>query len=115
MTIVPVTDASTCGLYTKCMICMLQVGVQCAGIICTIACYGIGTINTDCDCQHGISYYRIYRSRLGVSDMDCFCRILFLSFLPSKFQFAFLCMSAVHGEFDWRILQFSNCLLTISA
>ena len=25
------------------MICMLQMGVHCAAIICTIACYGIGT------------------------------------------------------------------------
>ena len=90
-------------LCTKCMICMLQVGVHCAGIICTIACYGIGTIISDCDCQHGMSYYCIYRLTLGVSDMDHFCWIWFFSFLLSSFQFAFLCMSAVHGEFDWRI------------
>ena len=44
MMIVHVTDVSTWGLYTKCMICMLQVGVHCADIIFTIACYGIGTI-----------------------------------------------------------------------
>ena len=37
-------DYRTWGLYTKCMICMLHVWVHCAGIICTIACYGIGTI-----------------------------------------------------------------------
>ena len=73
MMIVHATDVSTCRLYTKCMICMLQVGVHYAGIICTIACYGIGTIISDCDCQHGISYYRIYRSRHGVSEMDRFC------------------------------------------
>ena len=48
--IVHVTDVSTWGLYTKFMICMLQVGVHGAGIICTIACYGIGTILSDCDC-----------------------------------------------------------------
>ena len=52
MMIVHVTDVSTWGLYTKCMICMLQVGVHCASIICTIACYGIGTNTSDCDCQH---------------------------------------------------------------
>ena len=44
MMIVHVTNVSTCGLYTKCMICILQVGVHYAGIICKIACYGIGTI-----------------------------------------------------------------------
>ena len=55
------------------MICMLQLGVHCAGISCTIACYGIGTIIPDYDCQHGILYYHIYRSRLGISDMDRFC------------------------------------------
>ena len=44
MMIVDVTDVSTRGLYTKCMIGMLQVGIHCAGIICTVACYGIDTI-----------------------------------------------------------------------
>ena len=48
------------------MICMLQVGVHCASIICTIACYEIGTNISDCDCQHGISYYQIYHFRFGV-------------------------------------------------
>ena len=61
-----VTDVSTWGLYTKCMICMLHLGVHCASIICTIACYEIGANISDCDCQHGRSYYCIYRSRLGV-------------------------------------------------
>ena len=37
-------DYRTWRLYTKCMICMLQVWVHCDGSICTIACYGIGTI-----------------------------------------------------------------------
>ena len=66
MTIVHVVDVSTWGLYTKCTIFMLLVGVHGAGIICTIACNGICTIILDCDCQHGMSYYRIYRSRLNV-------------------------------------------------
>ena len=66
MMIVDVTYVSTWGFYTKCMICMLQVGVHGAGIICTIACYGIGTLILDCDCQDG-TYYHIYCSRLGVS------------------------------------------------
>ena len=44
MMIVHVTDVSPWGLYTKCMVCMLQVGVHCASIICTIAFYGIGII-----------------------------------------------------------------------
>ena len=39
----------------------------------TIACYGIGTIIPDCDCQHGILSYRIHRLPLGISDMDRFC------------------------------------------
>ena len=69
--LVHVSDVSTWGLDTKCMICMLQVGAHCAGIICTIACYGIGTIIPDGDCQHGITYYCIYRSRLGVSFSVC--------------------------------------------
>ena len=69
--VVHVTDVSTWGLYTKCMICMLLVGVHCAGIICTIACYGIDTILSDCDCQYGISYYRIYCSRLVLSLHEC--------------------------------------------
>ena len=69
MMIVHVTDVSTWGLYTKCMICMLQLGVHCVSIICTIACYGISTNISDCDCQHGISHYRIYHSRFGVSDI----------------------------------------------
>ena len=56
---------------------MLQLGVHCAGIISTIACYWIGTIIPDCDCQHGISYYHIYRLRLCVSDMDRFCWVNF--------------------------------------
>ena len=43
MMLAHVTDVHM-GLYTKCKICMLQVGVHCAGIICTIACHGIGTI-----------------------------------------------------------------------
>ena len=61
MMIVSVTDVSTWGLCTKCMICMLQVGIHCAGIICTISCYGIVTIMPGCDCHHGISYYHLYR------------------------------------------------------
>ena len=73
MTIVPVTGVGRCVLYIKCIICMLQVCVHCAGISCTIACYGIGTIIPDCDCQDEILYYRIHHSRLGISDMDRFC------------------------------------------
>ena len=44
-----------------------KVWVHCAGISCTIACYGIGTIIPDCNCQYLILYYCIYLSRLGVS------------------------------------------------
>ena len=62
MTSVHVTDVSRFGLYTKCMIYMLQVGVHCVGIICTIACYGIGTIIPDCDCQHGIIIFIVQDS-----------------------------------------------------
>ena len=96
-----VHDDCTCyrcwymGLYSKWIICLLQVWVHCAGSSCTIiACYGIGTIIPDCDCQPGILYYRNYCSRLGISDMDHFCWVNF---------HLFLCMSAVHGEFDLRI------------
>ena len=67
--------------YTKCIICMLQAWVHCAGISCIIACYGIGTIIPDCDCQHGILYYHIDRSWLGISDMDRFCWVKFRLFL----------------------------------
>ena len=37
-------DYRTWELYTNCTSCMLQVWVNCDHIICTIACYGIGTI-----------------------------------------------------------------------
>ena len=59
MMIVHVTDVSTLGFYTKCM---FQVGLHGAGIISTIACYRIGALIPDCDCQYAISYYCIYRS-----------------------------------------------------
>ena len=36
---------------------------------------------SDCDCQHEISYCRIYRSRFGISDMDRFCWVKFRLFL----------------------------------
>ena len=113
MMIVHITDVSTWGLYTKCMICMLQVGVHFAGIIWTFACYGIGTIISDCDCQHGMTYYRIYHSRLGVSDMNRFCWIWFFSFLLSSFQFVSL--HECGSRWVWfKNLKFSNCLLGIS-
>ena len=80
MMIVHVTDVSTWGLYTKCMICMLLVGVHCGGITYTIACYGIGTNISDYDCQHGISYHRIYHLRFGVSVW-----IVSAEFLSSRF------------------------------
>ena len=81
MTIVLVTGVDTWVLYTKCIICILQAWVHCAGISCIIACYGIDTIIPDCDCQHGILYYHIDRSRLGISDMDRFCWVKFRLFL----------------------------------
>ena len=33
------------------------------------------------DCEHGISYYSTYRSRLCFSDIDCFC----MDFVSSRF------------------------------
>ena len=85
--IVHVTDVSAWGLYTKCMICMLQVGVNCAGIICTIACYGISTTFLIVIVNMELLYYPIYCSRLGVSVWivsaefvsSRFCRVQFQS------------------------------------
>ena len=73
MTIVPVTGVGTWVWYSKCIIYMLQLRVHYAGSSCTIAFYGIGTIIPDCDCQHGILYYRIYILRLFFADMYRFC------------------------------------------
>ena len=84
LTIVPVSGVGTWVLYIKWIICMIQVWVHCAGISCSIACYGIGTIIPDCDCQHGIFYYRIHCSRLGISDMNRFCWVKFQLFLCSS-------------------------------
>ena len=57
---------------------------------------------SDCDCQHGISYYPIYCSRLGVSVW-----IVSAEFGSPRFCWVhfslFLCLSVVHGEFHWRI------------
>ena len=81
---------------------LLKVWVHCAGICYTIACYGIGTIIPDYLCQHGISHYRIYRSRLGVSVLIVLLNLFLL--VSGEFNFSlFLCMIANHGEFDWII------------
>ena len=54
--------------------------------------------------------YRIYLSRLGVSDMDRICWIWFLSFLLSYLQFVSL--QECGSRWIWlENLQFSNCLL----
>ena len=83
------------------------------GNIFPITCYGIGTILPDCDCQHGIFYYHIYRSQLCVSDMDRFCWIWFFSFLQSSVQFVSLheCGSL---WVSLENLQFSSSLIAIS-
>ena len=70
MMIVHVPDVSTWGLYTKCMICMLQ--VEYIVLVLLYNCMLWDSYNiSDCDCQHGILYCRIYRSSLCVSDNVC--------------------------------------------
>ena len=65
---------------------MLQVLVHDDCTLCTIACYGVGTmIFAHCDCEHGISYYSTYRSFLY--------GFHFFSFMLSYLQFKFLSMS----------------------
>ena len=73
MMTVDVTDVSTWGLYTKCMVCMLQVGVHCASTVCTIACNGIFITFLIAIVNMEYNYYCIYHSRLGASVMDRFC------------------------------------------
>ena len=67
----------------------------------------------NCDCEHGILYYRTHRSWLCFSDFDRFCWILF---------FSFLLLIAV-GFFAWvqfkvslglENVQFSNGMITTS-
>ena len=84
------------------MNCMLQLRVHYAGIICTIACHGINTNISDCDCQHEISYYCIYCSRPSVSDMYHFYWV--------NFNLCFF--SWMHSRWVWlENLPFSNGLL----
>ena len=101
MMIVHVTDVSRWGLYTKCMICMLQVGVHCAGIICTIACYGL--VQYFLIVIVNMEYYIII---FIVCDWVFQIWIVSAEFGSSRFCWVqlslFLCMSAVHGEYDWR-------------
>ena len=89
-------------LYTKSTICMLQVWVHCDCIICTIACYRIGTIfllvivNMEYDIivfivPNLVFQIWIISAKFGSSR---FCWVNFS---------LFLCMSVVHGEFVWRI------------
>ena len=73
--------------------CMLQVGVHCAGIICTIAYYGIGIIFW-----------------IVIVNMEYYIIVFIVR--DSVFQiwtiFAELnsgCFFVVHGEFDWRIFR----------
>ena len=102
MMIVPVTGVGTWVFYIKCIVCMLQVWVHCAGISCSIACHGIGTINPDYDCQYGnhIIAFIVWDS---VFQFRSFLLNLFL-LVSAAFKFSlFLCMIAIHGEFDWRI------------
>ena len=96
-------DYRTWRLYTKCMICMLQVWVHCDGIICTIACYGIITIiflTVIVNIEYHIivfiprdSVFQIWIVSAAFSS-SCFCWVT-CSLI--------LCISAVLGEFDWRI------------
>ena len=77
------------------MICMFQLRVHCGGIIRMIACYGISTNISDCDCQHRISYCHIYHLRLSISGMYRFCWVNFSLRFFSWVQF----MVSLIGEF----------------
>ena len=100
--ILHVTDVSTWELYTKCMVCMLQVGVHCAGIICTIGCYGIGTI-----------------FRIVIVNMEYYIIVFIVR--DSVFQIWILsaelnsgCFFTFNGEFDLENWPFSTDLLATS-
>ena len=112
----------TWGSYTKWMICMLQVWVHYACIICTIACYGIGRIIF----LIVISFYSTYYSQLCFSEINRFCMdlvssrlcwvicsfivILFYSTYYSQLCFSEInrfCMDLVYTSFCWVICSFS--------
>ena len=95
-------DYRTWRLYTKCMICMLQVWVR-YGIICTIACYETGTIiflTVIVNMEYHIIVFIPHDSVFQIW-------IVSVAFGSSRFCWVtcslFLWMSAVLGEFDWRI------------
>ena len=67
---------------------------------------------SDCDCQHGISYYRIYRLRLGVSVWIVSAEFVSSRFCRVQFQCFFVWLRftvSLIGEFP-----FSNGLLPTS-
>ena len=89
-------DHRTWRLFNKCMIWMLQVWVHCAGVSCTIACYVIGTIMfliVSLNMKYDVIIFIIHNAVFQIW-------IIWAEFGSSRF---FLCMSAVHDEFDWRI------------
>ena len=67
--LLPVTGVGIWLLYTKCIICMLQWWVHCAGISCTIACHGI--VNME-------YYFIVFIVRYPVFQVGLFLLNLFL-------------------------------------
>ena len=90
------------GLYTKCMIFMLQVEVHYVGIICTIACHGIGTIFMILIVN--MEYYIIIFNARDSLLQICIISAEFISSHFYWFNFSLLFFTwVVRGEFDWRI------------
>ena len=95
------------GIIHQCMICMLQVRVHCAGIICTIACYEIGTIFLIVNMEYYIIVFNVQDSLLQI----CIVSAEFISshFCWFNFSLRFIAW-VVRGEFDWRICSSLTCL-----
>ena len=103
MTIVPVTGVSTWGIYTKCMIFMLQLGVHV--LLLFVQLHVMGLVQQFLIVIVNMEYHIIV---FIVRDLVFQICIVSAEFYSSRFcwvifKFVFLWMSAVHGEFDWRI------------
>ena len=101
MTIIHVTDVSTWGLYTKCMILQVTVGS-------TLCWYYLHNCllwdwynNSWLWLSTWISYYRINCSRLSISDMDRFCWVNFSLFVFDCYSALETCIET--WIFDWEL------------
>ena len=67
----------------------------------------------NCDCEHGIWYYRTYHLRLGFSDIDRFCCIWCFLFLL-LIAVGFLAWVRFKVSLGLENVPFSNCLIATS-